>query len=140
MIVAINLSHGLELVMGNTTHFQRIQRLGYPLLRVMVKRRAIAAEQSARICNHAFRATDITAHLDNGGIIEKTRRATAYQQAQENPTLPAVTAMGSVRGFQRTHDDFIQPLRGPTSLHPLNGRICKLLLFTNTNNFDCCAF
>jgi tRNA(fMet)-specific endonuclease VapC len=31
MIAAIALNHSLELVTGNTTHFQRIQQLGYPL-------------------------------------------------------------------------------------------------------------
>jgi len=31
MIAAIALHHGLELVTGNTTHYQRIQQLGYPL-------------------------------------------------------------------------------------------------------------
>jgi predicted nucleic acid-binding protein len=31
MIAAIALVHGLELVTGNTVHFQRIQQLGYPL-------------------------------------------------------------------------------------------------------------
>jgi len=31
MIAAIALNRGLELVTGNTTHFQRIQQLGYPL-------------------------------------------------------------------------------------------------------------
>ena len=31
MIAAIALMQGLELVTGNTAHFQRIQRLGYPL-------------------------------------------------------------------------------------------------------------
>ena len=31
MIAAIAIDHGLELVTGNTTHFQRIQQLGYPL-------------------------------------------------------------------------------------------------------------
>ena len=33
MIAAIALTHGLELVTGNTAHFQRIQQLGYPLTR-----------------------------------------------------------------------------------------------------------
>ena len=32
MIAAIALTHGLELVTGNTAHFQRIQQLGYPLM------------------------------------------------------------------------------------------------------------
>ena len=31
MIAAIALQHGLELVTGNTAHYQRIQQLGYPL-------------------------------------------------------------------------------------------------------------
>jgi tRNA(fMet)-specific endonuclease VapC len=31
MIAAIALHHGLELVTGNTAHFQRNQQLGYPL-------------------------------------------------------------------------------------------------------------
>jgi tRNA(fMet)-specific endonuclease VapC len=31
MIAAIALEHGLELVTGNTTHFQRVQQLGHPL-------------------------------------------------------------------------------------------------------------
>jgi tRNA(fMet)-specific endonuclease VapC len=32
MIAAIALHYGLELVTGNTAHFQRIQQLGYPLV------------------------------------------------------------------------------------------------------------
>ena len=31
MIAAIALTHGLELVTGNSSHYQRIQQLGYPL-------------------------------------------------------------------------------------------------------------
>jgi tRNA(fMet)-specific endonuclease VapC len=31
MIAAIAIQHGLELVTGNTTHFQRVQQLGYAL-------------------------------------------------------------------------------------------------------------
>jgi predicted nucleic acid-binding protein len=31
MIAAIALTHGLELATGNTSHYQRIQQLGYPL-------------------------------------------------------------------------------------------------------------
>lgn len=31
MIAAIALEHGLDLVTGNTAHFQRVQQLGYPL-------------------------------------------------------------------------------------------------------------
>ncbi|MEO6807495.1 MAG: type II toxin-antitoxin system VapC family toxin [Isosphaeraceae bacterium] len=32
MIAAIALQHGLELITGNTAHYQRIQGLGYPLV------------------------------------------------------------------------------------------------------------
>ncbi len=32
MIAAVALQHGLELVSGNTAHYQRIQQLGYPLI------------------------------------------------------------------------------------------------------------
>ena len=32
MIAAIALGHGLELVTGNTSDFQRVQQLGYPLI------------------------------------------------------------------------------------------------------------
>jgi tRNA(fMet)-specific endonuclease VapC len=32
MIAALALHHGLELVTGNTAHFQCIQQLGYPLI------------------------------------------------------------------------------------------------------------
>ena len=32
MIAAIALQNGLELVTGNTTHYQRIQQIGYPLV------------------------------------------------------------------------------------------------------------
>jgi predicted nucleic acid-binding protein len=32
MIAATAIEHGLELVTGNTSHFQRIQQLGYPLV------------------------------------------------------------------------------------------------------------
>ena len=31
MIAAIALEHGLELVTGNTSDYQRVQQLGYPL-------------------------------------------------------------------------------------------------------------
>ena len=31
MIAAIALHHGLELATGNSSHFQRVQQLGYPL-------------------------------------------------------------------------------------------------------------
>ena len=32
MIAATAITHGLELVTGNTAHYQRVQQLGYPLI------------------------------------------------------------------------------------------------------------
>ena len=45
----------------------------------MVKRRAIAAGLSPRVCNHTFRATGITAYLENGGTIEKAQQIAAHE-------------------------------------------------------------
>jgi integrase/recombinase XerC len=36
----------------------------------MIRRRAVAASIHAPIGNHTFRATGITAHLGNGGVLE----------------------------------------------------------------------
>ena len=47
--------------------------------RYMVKRRAKAAGLSAAICNHTFRATGITAYLENGGTIEHAQRIAAHE-------------------------------------------------------------
>lgn len=38
MIAAIALAHGLDLITGNTTHFQYVQDLGYPLTLVNWRR------------------------------------------------------------------------------------------------------
>jgi integrase len=45
----------------------------------MVKRRAKDAGLSDRICNHTFRATGITAYLENGGTIEKAQAIAAHE-------------------------------------------------------------
>ena len=45
----------------------------------MVKRRAKDAGLSERICNHTFRATGITAYLENGGTIEKAQAIAAHE-------------------------------------------------------------
>ncbi|WP_169981127.1 tyrosine-type recombinase/integrase [Tautonia rosea] len=45
----------------------------------MVKRRALAAGLPARICNHTFRATGITAYLEAGGTIEKAQQIAAHE-------------------------------------------------------------
>lgn len=45
----------------------------------MIKRRAKAAGLPERICNHTFRATGITAYLENGGTIEKAQAIAAHE-------------------------------------------------------------
>jgi integrase/recombinase XerD len=45
----------------------------------MVKRRAVAAGLPRRVCNHTFRATGITAYLENGGTIEKAQQIAAHE-------------------------------------------------------------
>lgn len=45
----------------------------------MIKRRAKAAGLSEEICCHTFRATGITAYLENGGTIEKAQRIANHE-------------------------------------------------------------
>jgi len=45
----------------------------------MIKRRAVAAGLSPRIGNHTFRATGITAYLENGGTLEHAQQIAAHE-------------------------------------------------------------
>jgi integrase/recombinase XerD len=45
----------------------------------MIKRRAKAAGLGNRICCHTFRATGITAYLQNGGTVEKAQQIAAHE-------------------------------------------------------------
>jgi integrase/recombinase XerD len=45
----------------------------------MIKRRAKAAGLSERVCCHTFRATGITAYLENGGTIENAQAIAAHE-------------------------------------------------------------
>jgi site-specific recombinase XerD len=45
----------------------------------MVKRRAMAAGLPETTCNHTFRATGITAYLENGGTIENAQAIAAHE-------------------------------------------------------------
>ena len=45
----------------------------------MIKRRAKTAGLSDKICCHTFRATGITAYLDNGGTIENAQAIAAHE-------------------------------------------------------------
>jgi len=65
----------------------------------MVKRRANAADSPPTTCCHTFRATGITAYLDNGGTVEKAqtiaghespRTTKLYDRTSDQITLDAV--------------------------------------------------
>ena len=45
----------------------------------MIKRHAQAIGLPETICNHTFRATGITAYLENGGTIEHTQRIANHE-------------------------------------------------------------
>ncbi len=45
----------------------------------MIKRRVTAARLSDRICCHTFRATGITAYMENGGTIERAQAIAAHE-------------------------------------------------------------
>ena len=53
----------------------------------MVRRRALAAGIDTRIGNHSFRATGITAYLNNGGTLGRRRRHGQPRQHAHHPAL-----------------------------------------------------
>ena len=59
----------------------------------MIKRRARAAALPSSTCRHTFRATGITAYLENGGTIENVRAIAAHES-------PRTTKL-----YDRTQDD-----------------------------------
>ncbi len=56
-----------------TTPMQRREALS------MIKRRVSTCGFSRRVCNHSFRATGITAYLENGGTIEKAQAIAGHE-------------------------------------------------------------
>jgi integrase len=48
----------------------------------MVKRRVKGAGLPPAISNHTFRATGITAYLENGGTLEKARQIATHESAR----------------------------------------------------------
>lgn len=59
----------------------------------MIKRRALAAGLSTRICCHTWRATGITAYLTNGGTLEQAMRIASHESAR------------TTKLYDRTSDD-----------------------------------
>lgn len=48
----------------------------------MIKRRVQHTGLSSRVCCHTFRATGITAYLENGGLLEHAQRIAAHESAR----------------------------------------------------------
>ncbi|MDP7305316.1 MAG: tyrosine-type recombinase/integrase, partial [Pirellulaceae bacterium] len=48
----------------------------------MIKRRARQAGLATRVCCHTFRATGITAYLQNGGSLEHAQRIAAHESVR----------------------------------------------------------
>src|SRR5205085_994305 len=59
----------------------------------VIKRRAAKAELPLRVCCHTFRATGITAYLENGDTIENAQRIAAHESPQ------------TTKLYDRTSDD-----------------------------------
>jgi integrase len=64
----------------------------------MIRRRARAAGITAKIGNHTFRATGVTAYLKNGGTLERPRRwQTVRRHARRSSTIAGATRSASMR-------------------------------------------
>jgi integrase len=69
---------------GNTTARRPrdkslLQEIGFVDVLYMIKRRAKGAGLPYSTCCHSFRATGMTAYLQNGGTLEHTQQIAAHQ-------------------------------------------------------------
>jgi site-specific recombinase XerD len=64
----------------------------------MVKRRARTSTLSEKVCCHTFRATGITAYLENGGTIENAQGIAAHES-------PRTTKLYDPTGHEITLDE-----------------------------------
>jgi site-specific recombinase XerD len=76
----------------------------------MLQRRARAAGIPTAVCNHTFRATGITAYLDNGGSLqnaqamaahESPRSTKLYDRTDDQITLDEVEKIGIRKRVQK---------------------------------------
>ena len=64
----------------------------------MIKRRAVAAGLPSSTCCHTFRATGITAYLENGGTVENAHAIAAHES-------PSTTKLYDRTGDEITLDE-----------------------------------
>jgi Site-specific recombinase XerD len=67
----------------------------------MIKRRAKAAGLGAKICNHTFRATGITAFLANGGTIERAQLIAAHESPRTTKLYDRTDDKATVADIER---------------------------------------
>jgi site-specific recombinase XerD len=67
----------------------------------MVKRRAAAAGLPPSTCCHTFRATGVTAYLQNGGTIEKAQQIAAHQSPQTTKLYGGATGQLTMEDIER---------------------------------------
>ncbi len=71
--------------------------------REMIARRARAAGITARIGNHTFRASGITAYLENGGVLEKAAAMAAHASTRTTQLYDRRGDRLSLDEFERIH-------------------------------------
>jgi len=101
----------------------------------MARRRAIAAGIGAEIGNQSFLATGVTAHLKNGGVLERaatlanhasTRTTQLYYRRSDDITLDEVERMRNLRlvRAQRHSVESVDERRCPREgARPTHGRL-----------------
>lgn len=67
----------------------------------MIKRRAGEAGLSPSVCCHTFRATGITAYLENGGTIEKAQQIAAHESPKTTKLYDRTSDMISLDEIER---------------------------------------
>jgi integrase len=77
------------------------RRLNRSRVLEMVKRRAIAAGLPYSVCCHTFRATGITAYLENGGTIEKAQQIAAHESPRTTKLYDRTTDKLSLDEIER---------------------------------------
>lgn len=79
----------------------------------MVKRRTRTAGMSPDVCNHSFRASDITMYLKNGGTLEKVQYMASHESAR------------TTRLYDRRQDEVSLDEVERIAIQWMNRRICR---------------
>ena len=67
----------------------------------MIKRRAQAIGLPEEICNHTFRATGITAYLENGGTIEHAQQIACHESPKTTKLYDRTRDLITLDGVDR---------------------------------------